>query len=85
MAYQLRIARRALKTLERLPQDARSAVKTALDALTEDPFGGDVKALTGEWKGFYRRRVGRYRILYTVDTKARIVSVESVAHRKDAY
>ncbi len=85
MAYQVRVAKRALKALQRLPQDVKDAIKTAIDALAEDPFSGDVRALTGEWRGFYRKRVGHYRILYTVDTKVRIVSVESVAHRKDAY
>ena len=57
----------------------------ALDEMERDPFSGDTKALSGDYKGTYRRRVGRYRILYAVDTEVRIVSIETIVHRKDAY
>jgi hypothetical protein len=33
-----------------------------------DPFQGDVKALAGpQWVGVFRRRMGSYRLLFTVD------------------
>jgi mRNA interferase RelE/StbE len=53
--------------------------------MMQDPFSGDIKALQGEWKGFYRRRVGDFRIIYNVDSEIRVVSVESIINRKDAY
>lgn len=36
-------------------------------------------------KGFYRVRIGDYRIVYRVDEKNRMISVERVASRGDAY
>jgi mRNA interferase RelE/StbE len=44
-----------------------------------------VKALTGELGGYLRYRVGDYRVLYRIDDKKRIVSVEKIAHRSEAY
>ena len=83
--YELRLERRAAKALRNLSEPTKSRITRALDEMQREPFGGDVKALSGEWKGFFRRRVGSYRILYTVDTEIRAVGVESISHRKDAY
>ncbi len=83
--YELRLERRASKALRTLAEPDRSRVVSALETLQNDPFSGDVKALSGSWRGFFRRRVGDYRILYEVDTEIRVVSVQNIAHRKDAY
>lgn len=85
MRFELRLERRAGKALRNLAEPDRSRVVSVLEALQDDPFSGDVKALSGSWRGFFRRRVGDYRILYAVDTEVRVVSVQSVSHRKDAY
>jgi mRNA-degrading endonuclease RelE of RelBE toxin-antitoxin system len=53
--------------------------------MARDPFSGDIKALQGEWKGFYRRRVGDFRIIFSVDVEIKVVSIESIIDRKDAY
>lgn len=38
--------------------------RSALRALEADPRNLDIKALRGELEGFYRLRVGDYRIVY---------------------
>jgi mRNA interferase RelE/StbE len=83
--YELGLERRASKTLQDIAEPARSRIIHALEEMTRDPFAGDIKALQGEWKGFYRRRVGDFRIIYSVDSDIKIVSVESITNRKDAY
>ena len=83
--YELRLERRPSKSLRGLPEPGRFRIVSALDEMQRDPFSGNVKALRGEWKGFFRRRVGDYRILYGVDTDIRVISIESVSQRKDAY
>jgi mRNA-degrading endonuclease RelE of RelBE toxin-antitoxin system len=52
--YRLRLERRAAKVLRQLPEVAKTRIMRALDEMERDPFSGDIKALTGEWKGFYR-------------------------------
>ncbi|MER3423919.1 MAG: hypothetical protein C4293_12485 [Nitrospiraceae bacterium] len=51
--------------------------------LAEDPYQG--KALTGEFKGLCRWRVGRFRIVYEIQRSASIVLVLRIGHRKDVY
>jgi mRNA interferase RelE/StbE len=43
------------------------------------------KALTGEMAGFWRYRVGDYRLVCSIDDERRTVLVWRVAHRKDVY
>jgi mRNA interferase RelE/StbE len=44
-----------------------------------------VKALKGPLAGYWRFRVGDYRILYRVDDKAATVWVDKIAHRSKVY
>jgi mRNA interferase RelE/StbE len=47
--------------LRNLPPEAKRRVRAALKALKR--WQGDIKPLRGELEGFYRLRVGRYRIV----------------------
>jgi mRNA interferase RelE/StbE len=83
--YKLRLEKRATKALQKIAEPMKSRIIKALDEMTRDPFSGDIRALQGEWKGFYRRRVGDFRIVYSVDSDIKIVSIESITDRKDSY
>jgi mRNA interferase RelE/StbE len=83
--YKLRLEKRATKALQKIAEPMKSRIIKALDEMTRDPFSGDIKALQGEWKGLYRRRVGDFRIVYSLDSDIKIVSVESITDRKDSY
>ena len=48
--------------LRGLPPEPKRRVRTALRGL--EKWRGDIKALQGELDGFYRLRVGGYRIVY---------------------
>jgi len=43
------------------------------------------KRLTARLRGYYRIRVGDYRIIYSIIRKDRILVVNYVGHRKDIY
>jgi mRNA-degrading endonuclease RelE of RelBE toxin-antitoxin system len=52
--------------------------------MAEDPFRGDVKPLRGpQWQGRYRKRVGRWRIIFTPDQNQRIVEVSAILARSE--
>jgi mRNA interferase RelE/StbE len=42
-------------------------------------------ALTGQWRGYYRLRVGNYRAVYRLDHDAKVVIVEYIGHRRNVY
>lgn len=50
--------------LNGLTPDTKRRVRTALRALQGSSHALDIKALRGELEGFYRLRVGNYRIVY---------------------
>jgi mRNA interferase RelE/StbE len=41
--------------------------------------------MTGEWHGFYRYRVGDYRIIYLLDSEERWLEIVLIGHRRDVY
>jgi mRNA interferase RelE/StbE len=43
------------------------------------------EAMTGEWKGRYRFRVGDYRVVYWLEHEERLIFVEAIGHRRDVY
>jgi mRNA-degrading endonuclease RelE of RelBE toxin-antitoxin system len=72
------------KDLKRLPRDRRACIELAIDQMEQNPFAGDVKALQGsEGKGRYRKRVGPYRIIFTVDHKASRVAISAILKRSE--
>jgi len=48
-------------------------------------FGPNIKKLKGGFEGYYRFRIGNYRLFYTVDKEKVIVFILEIANRKDAY
>lgn len=84
-SYRLSIKQSAAKELEALPtlKDRQRAV-TIIRALGENPRPQGSLKLAGS-ADTYRVRFGRYRILYTVSDQLRVVSIERVAHRSEAY
>ena len=77
------IVPKAQKALARLPKDIRQRVALSIDKLEKNPFPPGSIKLTGQ--PGYRLRVGRFRILYLVDKKARRVIIARIAHRREAY
>jgi mRNA interferase RelE/StbE len=41
--------------------------------------------LTGDLRGFYRLRVGSYRVIYTVNQEEHQLVIHLIGHRRDIY
>lgn len=81
--FVLEIPPHVAEVLRRLPPDIKRPVKAALRAIGRDPRVGSL--LVRELKGLWRFRVRRFRIVYSVDRRRRIVRVLAVAHRRSVY
>jgi len=55
-----------------------------LQQLQQDPWPPGVRKLQGV-PGGYRLRVGKWRILYTIDDQAKEIHVYQIKHRSKAY
>jgi len=84
MNWAVRIAEDARLFIESLPAKIRRQVARSINQLESNPFHGDVKPLQGkEWKGYYRKRVGDYRIIFLVHHAERLVDVAQVLVRSE--
>ena len=84
MAYGILIRPSALKELRRVPARDSLRIQSRVDALARDPRPhGSEKMAGGERE--YRLRVGDYRVIYSVDDAARLVTIQKVGHRGDVY
>lgn len=64
--FSILIHRKALKEIGRLPVEDKQRVFTAIREMATYPLGGDVKPIKG-LKGLLGRRVGDYRIAFTIN------------------
>jgi len=84
MSWVVELSAAAEKDLKRLPRDRQARLERAIDEMEGNPFAGDVKALQGpEWKGRYRKRVGAYRIIFTVNYKTAAVAISAILIRSE--
>ena len=81
--YSVAIKRSAEKEMDRFPAPIRERIWKVLLSLEHAPRPAGCKKLS--LLDQYRMRVGKYRILYSVDDAHRLVTVVSVRHRREAY
>lgn len=70
----------ARRTLNRFPKKDSERILEVLNALSFDPFAGDIEKLEGE-ENKWRRRVGNYRIFYRIYQHSRMVYVVEIERR----
>lgn len=81
MPYRIEIDKRAVKFIAKQPKPQRERI---LKAIYKLPETGDIKQMQG-YTGYYRLRVGDYRIIYTVNNDVLLVRVIEIGNRGDIY
>lgn len=84
MSYRIEWARSAIRELEALPEASGIRVARSVRALADDPRPRGCKKLRG-YRDLWRIRIGNYRVIYLIADTIRLVRIERVADRKDAY
>ena len=82
--YSVEIARRAIKSIAKLPRKEQQRIRAAIELLADQPRPPGCVALSGE-DSAYRVRVGDYRIVYEVIDTRLVIQVVRVGHRRDVY
>jgi mRNA interferase RelE/StbE len=82
--YEVRLARRAVRSLADLQRRDLQRMRAAIDLLAENPWPPNCVALQGE-TGVHRVRVGDYRIVYEVFDRVLEVQVVRIGHRREVY
>lgn len=71
--------------LARLDKPVAQRVLNKLRWLAENFEAITPEALTAQWQGMFKLRVGDYRVLYTCDREKQKIIVHFVRHRRQVY
>ncbi len=82
--FEIRLARRAVRSLASLERREQQRLRAALDLLSDNPRPPNCVAMQGE-DSVYRVRVGDYRIVYEVLDNVLLVHVVRIGHRREVY
>lgn len=86
--WSVELSKSCLKALERLEKTVSCRILDHLEELgdAENPLRHkDVRPLEGKLKGFYRGRVGEYRIIFELDSEERRIGVLAIVPRGKGY
>lgn len=85
MIYKLLIRKEAKKVLQNLARPDRNRIAEKIKALGENPDNPvlDIKRLQGQV--YYRLRVGQWRVIFDRDDEVKIIAIEKIKPRGDAY
>lgn len=86
MAWKIELTENAGRTLRRLDRPDAMQIRTYLRDLAaqEDPHSKG-KALSGTLRGYWRYRVGDYRIICDIQNDTVTVLVFRIGHRREVY
>lgn len=87
MDWTFEFSETAKKQLKKLDKQVQKRIVQYLRddiAMLDNPYDKG-KVLRGRFVGYWRYRVGNYRLICDINTKQLLILVIRVAHRKDAY
>lgn len=82
-AKTLVVHEKAHKHFQKLPHQIQKRTRIAYHTIKDNPILGE--KLHGELSGYYKYRLGDYRIVYSFDTKTSTVTVVTIEHRQGVY
>jgi mRNA-degrading endonuclease RelE of RelBE toxin-antitoxin system len=59
----------------------REQINRALNQMKREPLGGDVAPLRGGYQGSLRRRVGPWRIIFSLDLGHQVIDIYDIRRR----
>jgi mRNA interferase RelE/StbE len=83
MTYRLEIKASAEKQIRKIPAKMLRLITQRIISLSDDPRPHGVKKLASGLG--WRIRVGDYRVIYTINDEAQIVTIAAVKPRQSAY
>jgi mRNA interferase RelE/StbE len=82
--YKVAFEEEAQKEFLKIDKNSQELIATKILDLQNGNFSND-KPLKGKHKGKYRKRAGKYRIIYLRENNFLVITIIRVAHRKEVY
>lgn len=83
--YQIIILPKALQDLSKIDKTISKRIIDKLTWLSENIETITSLPLGGGLSGFYKLRIGDWRVIYDIDHDARVITVHKVGHRREIY
>jgi mRNA-degrading endonuclease RelE of RelBE toxin-antitoxin system len=81
MNWDFQLASAARRAFRSMPTKDRERINRALNEMKSDPLSGDIVSLRGEYEGQFRRRVGSWRIIFSLDPAAHLILIGDIRRR----
>ncbi|NEO44230.1 MAG: type II toxin-antitoxin system RelE/ParE family toxin [Moorea sp. SIO4A3] len=89
----IKFRKSAIKFLESADQETTANIRKQLRQLVDAiknpsiiPFNDlDIKKMKGNWEGFYRLRIGKIRVIFTVDLTLGDIDIYTIGFRGNVY
>ena len=85
MSYSLSFEPESITDLDNLTQAVRGRILNKIEWLRSNFEQISPLPLTANWSGFYKLRVGDYRVIYEFDVELQVIIIIRVGHRSEIY
>jgi len=85
MSYQVEFKAEAIAGLEVLTSTIQERLLRKIRWLCENFDDLTPQALSADLSGLFKLRVGSYRVIYSFDTEALLITIHRIGHRRDIY
>jgi len=85
VTYAVYLTPGARDDIERLDAQVRKRVITKISRLAENFDDLDPEPLSAHWQGYYKLRVGDWRVVYKPNRETWTITVYRIAHRREVY
>ena len=82
--YKIEWKRSAIKELKKLDKTIIKRIINSVEALSENPQPKGCRKLKGA-EFTYRLRLGKYRIIYSLQSSKLVIEIIKIGHRKEIY
>jgi mRNA interferase RelE/StbE len=85
MSYFVEYEPEAIASLEKLSNTNRQRILTKIAWLAENFEQITPQPLTVDYAGFYKLRIGDYRVIYEFNGEEQIIFIDKIGHRSEIY
>jgi mRNA interferase RelE/StbE len=85
MSYDIEFKSEAMIELETLTSTIQDRILRKIRWLSENFEELTPQALSADLSGLFKLRIGDYRVIYSFDTEARLITIHKIGHRRDIY
>ena len=83
--YSVIILPKAFNMLSKIDKPVAKRITDKLTRFSENVEIMNTLPLTGNLSGFYKLKVGAYRVVYEIDHNKKVITVHKIGHRRDIY